>query len=496
MGVRGISAQTLAGAGYVETKATETNTWKIFGLSAADTDAGYTSINYAVGLGPDDQIYIFENGVFRGTVGTYATGDTFRVERSADGHVVYKRNGAVFYASSVLSSGTLRADTSLYTQYASVAGTTLSSNGGPATPVTWINQVGVIEGGALGQRMTTSLGDVNGDGRMDVVQMASDGRLWVREGQADGTLGATIALGAGIDGLNDLHKTAGTVGWDSGASSSQSLAGAGYVETVLSETTTGRMLGLSSVDSNASYFSIDYGVVVRGDDLLDVYESGAYRGTFTTYAPGDTLRIERLANGQVVYKKNGTVFYTSTIVSTAELHVDTSFYSPGATLEDVVLSVNGGAAKAVQWENETGIAVGNLGVTITTTLGDINGDGRADAVQTMVDGRLWLRLGQADGSFGDAVAYGTGIDGLNNLYKVSGVTAWESGASSSQSFTGAVTPRRWWQKPTPTGCSASPMRIRMRAPLHSTMRSLYEPTACSTSMSTASTAENSRLMRR
>jgi hypothetical protein len=28
---------------------------------------------------------------------------------------------------------------------------------------------------------------------------------------------------------------------------------------------------------------------------------------------------------------------------------------------------------------------------------------------SLADGRLWLRLGQADGSFGDAVAYGAGI---------------------------------------------------------------------------------------
>jgi hypothetical protein len=28
---------------------------------------------------------------------------------------------------------------------------------------------------------------------------------------------------------------------------------------------------------------------------------------------------------------------------------------------------------------------------------------------TLADGRLWLRLGQAGGSFGDTVAYGAGI---------------------------------------------------------------------------------------
>ena len=56
---------------------------------------------------------------------------------------------------------------------------------------------------------------------------------------------------------------------------------------------------------------------------LQVYERGGYQGSFGTYASGDKLRVERLSDGTVVYKKNGAVFYTSTTTSTGDLHADT-----------------------------------------------------------------------------------------------------------------------------------------------------------------------------
>src|SRR5260370_38123402 len=60
-----------------------------------------------------------------------------------------------------------------------------------------------------------------------------------------------------------------------------------------------------------------------------------------------------------------------------------------------------------------------------------------DGIQAAPDGQLWTLLGQADGSFGNAVALGTGIDALNVLRKTSSVVAWNAGASSAQTFSGA-----------------------------------------------------------
>jgi hypothetical protein len=417
--------------------ARETTTDRMIGLSHADIDGSYTSLNYAVYLESNGLVQVWESGVYRGTFGAYAWGDTFRIERLADGNVVYKKNGTVFYASTVVSTAELHADLSIYTPGATVQQVVLSADGAAAKPVTWVNDFGLKQDYLASQGVTTKLVDVDGDGRADAVLTATDGRLWVRHGQADGTFGAAIAPGLGVDGLNSLRKTSTISQWgDANASSTQLFSGAGYVETSVAETNTFRMIGLSHADIDGNYASIDYGVDLAADGNIYIYESGVYRG-LVGYATGDTIRIERQADGHVVYKKNGTVFYTSTSVSTGTLRVDTALYTPGATLQNVMVST-GGAASAVEWVNDYGVAVGTLGVNVTTTLGDINGDGRVDAVQAAPDGRLWALLGQADGSFGDAVALGTGIDALNVLRKTSGVSVWgDAGASSAQSFTGA-----------------------------------------------------------
>ena len=132
--------------------------------------------------------------------------------------------------------------------------------GGAARAVDWVNELGVSQDGHLAQSVTTSLADVNGDGRADAVQAASDGRLWVRQGHADGTFGDAMAGGTGIDGLNNLIKTAAAAWDNAGASSSQSFTGAGYVETVVGEWNTYRMIGLSDADTDAWYTTLDYAV--------------------------------------------------------------------------------------------------------------------------------------------------------------------------------------------------------------------------------------------
>src|SRR5262249_53816829 len=103
----------------------------------------------------------------------------------------------------------------------------------------------------------------------------------------------------------------------------------------------------------------------------------------------------------------------SSLVSTAELRVDSSLYTPGATLQNVVLSVGGGAATAVQWVNEVGVSVGSIASGLTMNLTDVNGDGRADVVLTAADGRVWTRLSSSivTGTAGnDTLSTGAGDD--------------------------------------------------------------------------------------
>jgi len=172
-----------------------------------------------------------------------------------------------------------------------------------------------------------------------------NGQLLVTAEASAGTVSTqnvtwTNVVGVSASG-NSLTKTAATAWGNAGAASSQSItAGDGYVEFTATETTTYRMCGLSHADSDQNYASIDFAIfptATASNNVLQVYESGVYRGDFGTYAAGDRLRVA-IEGGVVKYKKNGVVFYTSSVTPTYPLLVDTSLYSTGATLTNVVVA--------------------------------------------------------------------------------------------------------------------------------------------------------------
>jgi YD repeat-containing protein len=126
--------------------------------------------------------------------------------------------------------------------------------------------------------------------------------------------------------------------WGAGASSTQMISsGDGYVEATIAETNTYRMIGLGNTDSNQSYTDIDFAWYPIADGTLQIYESGGYVGSFGPYAIGDRLRVA-VEGGVVRYRKNGQLLYTSTHSPTYPLAVDTSFYHPGSTFNNVVMS--------------------------------------------------------------------------------------------------------------------------------------------------------------
>ena len=89
--------QLLSGEGWVEITASETHTYRMFGLSNGNTDAPYADIDFGLDVAPG-ALYVFEKGVNKGAFGVYATGDRLRVA-VVGGVVKYSRNGTVFYTS-------------------------------------------------------------------------------------------------------------------------------------------------------------------------------------------------------------------------------------------------------------------------------------------------------------------------------------------------------------------------------------------------------------
>jgi len=165
-----------------------------------------------------------------------------------------------------------------------------------------------------------------------------DGQLLITaEPAAAQNVSWTNAVGVSVNG-NSLMKTAAT-GWgNAGASSTQSVAaGDAYVEATATETTTARLFGFSHTDTDQSWPSIQFGIDLDLSGSAYVFESGNNRGNFGAYAPGDKFQVA-IVGGVVKYKKNGTVFYTSSVTPTYPLVVDTALHANGCTLSNVVLN--------------------------------------------------------------------------------------------------------------------------------------------------------------
>jgi len=109
----------------------------------------------------------------------------------------------------------------------------------------------------------------------------------------------------------NLTKTNGTTAWNAGASSVNVIRdGYGYVEFTATETNTYRIAGLSNGDSNQDYTDIDFGLLMRSDASLGIWEAGTYRGEVGSYAANDRFRVE-VRYGVVRYFRNGSLLYTS-----------------------------------------------------------------------------------------------------------------------------------------------------------------------------------------
>ncbi|HXB56240.1 MAG TPA: fibronectin type III domain-containing protein, partial [Vicinamibacteria bacterium] len=178
-----------------------------------------------------------------------------------------------------------------------------------------------------------------------VVNLSAPAGATIAKAQGTGTIVGppaqkvvwTNAVGVSVAG-NSLTKTA-TAGWNAGASSTTALlSGDGYVELTVSETSSDRMLGLSTRDVDQNYTSIGFAAYLASSGALQVYEMGVSRGSFGTYATGDVVRVA-VESGVVTYRRNGVLLYTSTAAS-YPLLVDTSLSTTGATLANVVVSAN------------------------------------------------------------------------------------------------------------------------------------------------------------
>ena len=280
------SIDVIAADGSVDFLANETDTYRMCGLSALNADANYDTIDYAIYLRNNATFTVYENGSYKGAFGSFAPSDRFSVERSRT-TILYKKNGSLFYTSTNPSTADLLVDTSIY------------STGG-------------------------TIADMN---ITDGAQASNTDNVW------------TDLIGVSAVG-NTITKTADDSWGNGGAASIDVIAADGSVDFLANETDTYRMCGLSALNADANYDTIDYAIYLRNNATFTVYENGSYKGAFGSFAPSDRFSVER-SGTTILYKKNGVLFYTSTQTSSGDLLVDAALFNPGATIDD--MNITGGA---------------------------------------------------------------------------------------------------------------------------------------------------------
>jgi hypothetical protein len=238
------SLQSLESNGFVEFSAGGT---AMLGLSKGDTDQTYTDIDFAIFVW-SGVLYVYQSGSNMGSFGAVAPSDRFRVE-VANGVVRYRKNGAVFYTSTLAARFPLLVDTALYS-----TGATLTD---------------------------------------------------VRIGQT------SFASAAGVTVSEQTLTKAAATGWNAGAVSARKIPwGDGFVEFSALETDKLRAAGLSNGDTDKTAADIDFAILLKADATVEVQEGGVSRGSFGSYATGDRFRVE-LCGGIVTYLQNGLLLYTS-----------------------------------------------------------------------------------------------------------------------------------------------------------------------------------------
>lgn len=372
------STLSFSGNGGVRFTAVETNKARMFGLSPVNSDAGYKTIAYALYARSDKTLYVYENGVSRGQVGTYAAGDVLSVERLGSA-IVYRNSGVTLYTSTIAVSPTqsLLADGALHSSGATIVNAQFTgmTPKPPAVPVlgsvaadghVLLNWAAVGNNGSLITGYIVQYGTVaSGNFAMTFNDDALPGakitgltngveyQFRVIARNAAGLSAAsnivralpaavsnvvwTDAVGVTVNGAS-ITKTADN-GWgNAGAASTGTFTGNGGMRFTALATNTSRMAGLSTVNTSASYTTIHYAFYVRSNKTLYVYEKGANRGPVGVYQSGDVLSVERVGN-VILYKKNGEWLYTSAVSSAnnTPLLIDAALYTKGAEISNVTL---------------------------------------------------------------------------------------------------------------------------------------------------------------
>jgi RHS repeat-associated protein len=300
--------------GWFEFETIHNNKALMIGFAESDLNSDYKYIDYALYLKNNGDLAVYESYISQGSIGTYLAGDKFKIER-AGGIVRFYQNDNLIYTSEKESYSNLIIDASLNT-----SGATLTNIKSSFT---------YSEPDQLNQKITRNF-DYDHAGRLI--------NTW--HGIEENVTWKDLIDAEVID--ETLVKKTGTSSFGtSGAFSENSIPFQvdGYLEFQVNHRNKACVVGLSEFNINEHWNTINFGIYLVSNGSLTIMENGVY-GVYTgpSYDVGDILSIER-SNGQIVYKKNGIIFYESLNYSENSLFADVAFQTGLGSIENTKIGL-------------------------------------------------------------------------------------------------------------------------------------------------------------
>ncbi|MDB5235008.1 MAG: hypothetical protein JWR44_2001 [Hymenobacter sp.] len=327
------------------------------------------------------------------------------------------------------------------------------------SPAAWGQSFGLVSTystGTASDPVSVALGDVNGDGRLDIVTANNNSNaVGVLFGQVGGTFAAAVSYSTGANSI-PLDVKLGDVNGDGRldiVTANQNTSAAG----VLLGQVGGTFAAATSYSTGANSLPLNIALGdVNSDGRLDIvatdYDSNAVQvllgqagGGFSTaiaYSTGTSNSPQSVALGDVNGDGRPDIVTANTNTNTAAVLLGQAggtfatavLCSTGANSSPFSLAlgdVNGDGRTDIitanYYVNTAGVLLGQGGGTfapvasyatgtgsapINVALGDINGDGRPDIVTAnIISGTVGVLNGQAGGTFATAVPYATVANG-------------------------------------------------------------------------------------
>ncbi len=137
--------------------------------------------------------------------------------------------------------------------------------------------------------------------------------------------------------INEEHSITKTSAndWDAGLASRQILRGNSYVTFKVLDGTEG-MLGFSSYNTSAHCSTIQYGLYIKANGKLHIYESGNDLGEVGTYENDALFKIEVKGN-RIIFNRDEVILYEIPLLKSSDFVLDISLKNTGDQILDIAL---------------------------------------------------------------------------------------------------------------------------------------------------------------